>query len=157
MHFCSIIIKHTQVSAKKAREIVGEELKKRRKADWYSVDGYGERTFGDKQTISLEKFKDIYKKEWLGEEYAKDKTMWDFAFVDYDEDYGIHLSHFVEKEEFWQFKSWYKPDLYGNLRERLVDLYYEAYKIYILNLIDDLLNEKREYYDYEVVLLDYHN
>lgn len=42
-------------------------------------------------------------------------------------------------------------------KELLVDLYYEAYKIYILNLIDDLLNEKREYYDYEVVLLDYHN
>ena len=46
MHFCSIIIKHTQVSVKKAREIVGEELKRRRKADWYSVDGYRERTFG---------------------------------------------------------------------------------------------------------------
>lgn len=155
MHYCSIIIKDKRVSVEEARTIVGDKLVSLKKADWYSTGDYRERTFGDKQTISLEKFKDIYKKEWLGEEYAKDKTMWDFGVVVYDKDYGNYLSIFIEENEFWEFTRFRNPTLFGDLRERLIDLYYEAYKIHTLDIIDELLRES--YNDYNVVLLDYHN
>lgn len=155
MHYCSIIIKDKRVSVEEARTIVGDKLVSLKKADWYSTGDYRERTFKGKQVVSLKEFKELYINDWLSEENTKEKMMWDFGVVVYDKDYGNYLSIFIEENEFWEFTRFCKTTLFGDLRVRLIDLYYEAYKIHTLDIIDELLRES--YNDYNVVLLDYHN
>jgi hypothetical protein len=136
MHFCAIIIKRKEISVEEARGIVGDFLVAKGKSDWYSKNDYRERTFEGEQTVSLEKFRDIYKK-WCD----KNDMTWEFCVVDKEHDIGPYF----EEESFWNF---YREEEY----EELITLYNKLYYRKTQELV-----HKLDASLYDVTLLDYHN
>jgi hypothetical protein len=147
MHFCGIIVKEKNVSVVEARELLGEELVNKGIADWFSVDDYRERTFGEKQVVSLGEFLPIIE-EWLNsiqeieeEEKYFSNEGWVFSVVEQD-----FIKELIIPNDFYEFYSFEQE------RKELINLYTSIYKKEVRKILNNIDQNQ-----YNVCLLDYHN